>query len=177
MKFIATALLACIAAATHLTYVPVPNATETVTIGEDATKKLPKAFADLKKTYDAAVAAGTEPTANEKLAQSKWVTENAAETSRWAAANSKTTNAEEDASIKAWATAQLTGDQKTDVAAFDAAITASTAPTAAQTAANLARTTYGATALQMWGKGEDISVSSAFAFAATGALIAAAALF
>ena len=177
MKFIATALLACIAAATHLTYVPVPNATDLVAIGADATALLPGSMTKFKDSYDAKIAAGETPNATEDATQAKWVPLNVAETSKWVAANSKVTTAEADVSIKAWATAQLTDVQKTDVAAYDAAITASTVPTAAQTAANVARTTYGATALQMWGKGEDISVSSAFAFAATGALIAAAALF
>ena len=75
------------------------------------------------------------------------MTANAAKTAEWATANSKTTTAEDDASIKAWATAQLTDAQKTDVAAYDAAVTASTTPTAAGTLANTARTAYGATAL------------------------------
>lgn len=141
------------------------------------------AFLPFLTQYDDAIAAGTTPSAQQLSAYTQYSTALAAKTTAWGLANVKTTTAEDDAWIDAQGKKALTAAQVTDFDSYttkmagDAASIASV--TAAETLAKTAHETAALVALASWGAGtaDMSSEDSAFGLAATGALLAAAALF
>merc|ERR1712166_1584314 len=152
MNFLAVCLVAALASATHRSVPMTPDAAQLTSIQDDAKAMLNPAFLPFLTQYDDAIAAGTTP----------------AEDDAWIDAQGK----------KALTAAQVTDfDSYTTKMAGDAASIASV--TAAETLAKTAHETAALVALASWGAGtaDMSSEDSAFGLAATGALLAAAALF
>jgi hypothetical protein len=181
MKLFLAAVLASIASA--LTIVPTATAAQE----KEWTDAAVAGLGDVdKKVYTDRVlvkeGAGLALAANEQAVKDKVTTASASSKSAWITANTKTTTAAETAQIEAKSAAQLSGQTKTDYEAYVARVAAGTQAQASQAELN-AKATYDSQVqiqLAAWGAGtfEPLPASdAAFAMAATGALIAAAALF
>ena len=182
MKLFLAAVLASIASA--LSVVPTATAAQE----KEWTDAAIAGLSDLdKKVYTDRVlvkqGAGLALAANEQAVLDKVTTASAASKSAWITANTKTTTAAETAQIEAKSAAQLSGQTKTDYEAYVARVAAGTQAQASQAELN-AKATYDSQVqiqLAAWGAGtfEPLPAASdaGYAVAATGALIAAAALF